>query len=39
VITTAFWDAYLQGNKKAANWLRNGGAKAMLEPQDTWQTK
>ena len=38
-ITTAFWDAYLQGNKKAANWLRNGGAKAMLEPQDTWQTK
>ena len=38
-ITTAFWDAYLQGNRKAANWLRDGGAKAILEPQDTWQTK
>ena len=38
-ITTAFWDAYLQGNKNALTWLRNGGAKAVLEPKDTWQTK
>ena len=38
-ITTAFWDAYLQGNKKATIWLRNGGTKDVLEPQDTWQSK
>ena len=24
-ITTAFWDAYLQGNKDAQKWLRDGG--------------
>ena len=38
-ITTAFWDAYLQGNEEAANWLRNGGAKAILDTQDSWQSK
>jgi hypothetical protein len=38
-ITAAFWDAYLLDNKKAADWLRNGGPKAILEPQDTRQTK
>jgi hypothetical protein len=38
-ITTAFWDAYLQGNKEAKKWLREGGAKNAIEPQDTWQTK
>ena len=38
-ITTAFWDAYLQGNEDAANWLRNGGAKAILDTQDSWQSK
>ena len=38
-ITTAFWDAYLQGNKKATIWLRNGGTKDVLEPQDSWQSK
>ena len=38
-ITTAFLDAYLQGNKKATIWLRNGGTKDVLEPQDSWQSK
>ena len=38
-ITTAFFDAYLHGNKEARIWLRDGGTKEALEPQDTWQTK
>ena len=38
-ITTAFWDAYLQGNKEAQKWLRDSGTKDALEPQDTWKTK
>ena len=38
-ITTAFWDAYLQGNKEAQKWLRDSGTKDTLEPQDTWKTK
>jgi len=38
-ITTGFWDAYLQDNFEAQTWLRNGGPKEILEPQDTWQTK
>jgi predicted dienelactone hydrolase len=38
-ITTAFWDAYLQSNKEAKKWLREGGAKNAIEPQDTWLTK
>ena len=38
-ITTAFWDAYLQGNEDAVNLLRNGGAKAILDTQDSWQSK
>ena len=38
-ITTAFWDAYLQGNEEARKLLNNGGTKDALEPQDTWQTK
>ena len=38
-ITTAFWDAYLQGNEEAQKWLRDSGTKAALEPQDTWQSK
>ena len=38
-ITTAFFDAYLQGNEQARIWLRDGVTKDALEPQDTWQTK
>ncbi len=38
-ITTAFWDAYLQGNEDAQKWLREGGTKDALELQDTRQTK
>ena len=38
-ITTAFWEAYLQGNEEAQGLPRNGRINEMIEPQDTWQTK
>ena len=38
-ITTAFWDAYLQGDEEARKWFRDSGTKAALEPQDSWQSK
>ena len=38
VITTAFWDAYLQNNKQAKKWLKEEAAK-ILDPNDVWQTK
>ncbi len=37
--TTAFWDAYLRGNKDAARWLEGTEAREMLEPGDRWQMK
>jgi predicted dienelactone hydrolase len=36
-LTTAFWDAELQGNAAAKSWLDGGGAKAVLLPEDQWQ--
>ena len=38
VITTAFWDAYLQNNKQAKKWLKEETTK-ILDPNDVWQTK
>ena len=38
LITTAFWDAYLQNNKQAKKWLKEDTTK-ILEPNDVWQTK
>ena len=38
VITTAFWDAYLQNNKQAKRWLTEETNK-FLDPNDVWQTK
>ena len=38
VITTAFWDAYLQNNKQAKKWLKEETSK-VLDPNDVWQTK
>lgn len=37
--STAFWDAYLLGNASARQWLTQGGARAVLEPDDRWQWK
>ncbi len=30
-ISTAYWAAYLRGDRKAADWLKEGGAKAFVE--------
>ena len=38
-ITTAFWDAFLRGDKDAAVWLDGDGPRSMLEAKDRWQTK
>lgn len=37
--TTAFWDAYLRGNKAAARWLEGTGSRDMLETGDRWKMK
>jgi predicted dienelactone hydrolase len=36
-LTTAFWDAYLRGDREALAWLDGAGAKSVLEPADQWQ--
>jgi hypothetical protein len=38
-LSTAFWDAYLQGSKEARAWLDGSGPKGVLEKGDVWQTK
>lgn len=38
-VTTAFWDAYLQSNSKAKQWLDGPDVRGVLEPNDTWQKK
>ena len=38
-LSTAFWDAYLRGNKDALAWLDGEGAKSLLEKVDIWQRK
>lgn len=37
--TTAFFDAFLRGDAQARAWLEGEGAKALLEPKDSWQRK
>ena len=36
-LSTAFWDAYLQGNKDALAWLNGAGPRAVMEPADDWK--
>ncbi len=36
-LTTAFWDAYLQGNKDALAWLNGAGPRSVMEPADDWK--
>jgi len=38
-LSTAFWDAYLQGDAAAKVWLDGNGPRSVLEKQDRWQTK
>ncbi len=38
-ITTAFWDAHLQGDSAAKSWLTGDGVKGALEADDRWQSK
>lgn len=38
-VSTAFWDACLQGDREAKGWLEGQGCKAMLAPVDHWQWK
>jgi predicted dienelactone hydrolase len=36
-LSTAFWDAYLQGNKDALTWLNGTGPRSVMEPADDWK--
>ncbi len=36
-LTTAFWDAELQGNAGARAWLNGPGARTVLAPADQWE--
>lgn len=38
-ISTAFWDAYLRGDKAARDWLDGDGPRRVLEANDTWKKK
>lgn len=38
-LSTAFWDAYIRGDKAAGKWLDGAGARSVLQPQDRWQFK
>ncbi|MBX3110863.1 MAG: hypothetical protein KF857_02545 [Fimbriimonadaceae bacterium] len=37
-LSTAFWDAYLKGDKAAKAWLTGPGAKSILGKADRWQS-
>jgi predicted dienelactone hydrolase len=36
-LSTAFWDAYLRGDKDALAWLNGGGPRSVMEPADDWK--
>ena len=38
-LSTAFWDAHLQGDAAARAWLQGNGPRTVLEPNDRWQLK
>jgi predicted dienelactone hydrolase len=35
-LSTAFWDAYLAGNRDALAWLNGTGPRSVMEPADDW---
>ena len=37
-LSTAFWDAYLRGDKNALTWLSGAGPRTVMEPADDWKT-
>ena len=38
-LSTAFWDAYLKGDKQAKQWLESDRPKSLLEEGDRWSAK
>jgi predicted dienelactone hydrolase len=36
-LSTAFWDAYLRGDKDALTWLNGTGPPSVMEPADDWK--
>ncbi len=36
-LSTAFWDAYLRGDKEALAWLNGAGPRSVMEPADDWK--
>jgi predicted dienelactone hydrolase len=38
-LSTAFWDAYLQGNKEALVWLNGAGPRSIMEAGDEWKAE
>ncbi len=36
-LSTAFWDAYLRGDKDALGWLNGAGPRTVMEPADDWK--
>lgn len=38
-LSTAFWDAYVQGNADAQAWLQGAGPRSVLAAEDIWQAK
>ncbi len=37
-LSSAFWDAYLRGDKDALAWLNGAGPRTVLEATDDWET-
>lgn len=38
-LSTAFWDAFLQGNAEAKTWLNGESPRSVMEEDDKWQRK
>ena len=38
-VSSAFWDAYLQDNQAAKNWLTSDSARSVMESNDRWDHK
>ncbi|MBS3763596.1 MAG: dienelactone hydrolase [Planctomycetes bacterium] len=38
-LSTAFWDTYLRGDKKARAWLKGDDSRSVLEKKDRWQKR
>jgi predicted dienelactone hydrolase len=36
-LSTAFWDAYLRGDRDALAWLNGTGPRSVMEPADDWK--